>query len=68
LNQRQIKVNENNSYNSVKSSYDAKKKTYNDAITAEQERVKDFFKATFEPKISIPTRPEQPTQPMAYGG
>lgn len=66
INQRQIQVNENNSYNSAKSTYDGKKKTYNDAVTAEQDRQKDFFKATFEPKIAIPTRPTQPTQPMAY--
>ena len=68
MNQRQINVNENNSYNGAKSPYHGKKKTYNDAITAEQDRQKDFFKATFEPKIAIPTRPEQPTQPMAYMG
>jgi len=68
MNQRKVQVNENNSYNSAKSSYDGKKKTYNDAVTAEQDRAKDFFKATFEPKIAIPTRPTQPTQPMAYMG
>jgi len=55
------KVNENNSYNSAKSTYDGKVKTYNAAVTDEQARQKDFFKATFEPKIAIPTRPEPPT-------
>lgn len=62
----QYKKDENNSYNSAKSSYDTKKTTYNKAVDDEAARQKDFFKATFEPKIAIPTRPDPPTQPYAY--
>jgi len=62
------KQNENNSYNSLKSTYDTKKTTYNSAVTDEEARMKDFFKATFEPKIAIPTRPDPPTQPYSYMG
>lgn len=64
----QYKKDENNSYNSDKSSYDTKKTTYNKAVDDEATRTKDFFKATFEPKIAIPTRPDAPTQPYAYQG
>jgi len=64
----QYKKDENNSYNSEKSSYDTKKTTYNKAVDDEAARQKDFFKATFEPKIAIPTRPDPPTQPYAYQG
>ena len=62
------KKDENNSYNSAKSSYDTKKNTYNQAVDDEAARVADFFKATFEPKIAIPTRPDPPSQPYAYSG
>lgn len=68
MNQVQNKINENNAYNSAKSSYDTKKTTYNAAVTDEEARMKDFFKATFEPKIAIPTRPDPPSQPYAYVG
>lgn len=64
----QYKKDENSSYNSDKSSYDTKKTTYNKAVDDEAARQKDFFKATFEPKIAIPTRPDPPTQPYAYQG
>lgn len=64
----QAKKNENNSYSGEKNSYDTKKTTYNKAVDDEAARKKDFFKATFEPKIAIPTRPDPPTQPYAYKG
>lgn len=64
----QYKKDENNSYNSEKTSYNTKKTTYNKAVDDEAARQKDFFKATFEPKIAIPTRPDPPTQPYAYQG
>jgi len=64
----QYKKDENNSYNSVKSTYDTKRITYNKAIDDELARQKDFFKSIFEPKIAIPTRPDPPTQPYAYQG
>merc|ERR1712224_34169 len=64
----QYKKSENDAYNTAKTSYDTKKTTYNKAVDDEAARVKDFFKATFEPKIAIPTRPEMPTRPYAYQG
>jgi hypothetical protein len=45
----------------VKSEYDANRKTYNDALLLEKQRMADFFKANFEPAIPIPQRPCPPS-------
>lgn len=63
-----MKRAEYNSYNSVKGTYDGKRKTYDDALTAEETRQADVFKAAFDPALSIPERPCPPTQPSAYMG
>jgi len=55
-------------YNSAKSTYDTAKTAYNTALTAEKARVADFFKAMFDPAVTIPARPCQPTMPAAYMG
>jgi len=56
------------SYNSAKSTYDTAKTAYNTALAAEKARVADFFKAMFDPAVTIPARPCQPTMPAAYMG
>jgi hypothetical protein len=57
-----------NDYASKKTSYESLRTLYNDAATKESDRLKDFFKAMFEPPVSVPTRPCAPTQPAEYTG
>jgi hypothetical protein len=57
-----------NSYSTALTEYNSLKTTYNDAATKESERLKDFFKATFDPPVIVPKRPCQPTQPAEYSG
>lgn len=57
-----------NNYNTQLSTYNGLKTTYNDAATKESERLKDFFKATFDPPVLVPTRPCAPSQPAEYSG
>lgn len=45
-------------FNSAKTTYDTKKKEYEDAVTASKK----------EPKTVIPTRPDMPSPPSAYAG
>lgn len=47
-------------YATAKTGYDALKTSYNSALTTEETRVGDFFKAAFEPAVAIPTRPCPP--------
>lgn len=49
------------SYNSNVSSYDGKRKTYDDAIQADKDLKADALKAAFDPPIQIPTRPCPPS-------
>lgn len=49
------------SWQSVASSYEGKKKAYNQAIDDETARRADLFKALFEAPIEIPERPCPPT-------
>lgn len=49
------------SWNSLKDSYEGKKKAYNQAIDDETARRADLFKALFEAPIEIPERPCPPT-------
>lgn len=55
-------------YNTQLGNYNTAKNTYNDAANKEAERLKDFFKATFDPPITVPTRPCPPSQPKEYTG
>jgi len=55
-------------FDGSKSSYDSLKTLYDQAITDEEARVADFFKATFDAPIAIPTRPCAPDQPPAWWG
>lgn len=50
----------------MKNAYNSKAKIYNDAVTAEETRMKDFFKSIFDPKVAIPEQPEPPTKPASY--
>lgn len=68
INSVNYKVDENNKYNSVKSTYESDKTKYNDAVTKENDRLKDIFKAAFDPAVSIPTRPSSPNPPAAFQG
>lgn len=52
----------------MKSTYENEKKKYNDAVTKENERLKDIFKAAFDPAVTIPKRPSTPSPPAAYKG
>lgn len=54
--------------NSAVTAYDKLKTAYNDGLSKEETRAGDFFKASFEPKITIPVRPCPPEQPPAYAG
>ena len=56
------------SYNSAKATYDTARTAYNTALAGEKARVADFFKAMFDPAVTIPARPCQPTMPAAYSG
>lgn len=55
-------------YKTQLDTYNTAKSTYNDAANKEAERLKDFFKATFDPPITVPTRPCPPSQPKEYTG
>lgn len=68
INSVNYKVDENNKYNSVKTTYDSDKTKYNDAVTKENDRLKDIFKAAFDPAVTIPTRPVSPSPPSAFQG
>jgi len=57
-----------NDYSSKKTTYDGLRTTYNDAAQKESDRLKDFFKAMFEPPVAVPTSPCAPTQPADYSG
>lgn len=56
------------SFNSLKSTYDTAKTSYETQVDLRATQELDFFKNTFEPKVSVPARPCPPTQPMAYWG
>lgn len=60
------KKDENSKYESVKSTYESDKTKYNDAVTKENDRLKDIFKAAFDPAVTIPTRPTSPSPPAAF--
>jgi S-adenosylmethionine synthetase len=49
------------SYEKTKKTYDKDLEKYDDEITTEKEREKDFFKNAFEPKTKISSRPNQPS-------
>jgi len=68
INAVNYKNDENNKYNSVKSTYESDVKKYNDAVDKENERLKDVFKAGFDPAVVIPTRPNNPSPPAAFQG
>lgn len=51
-----------------KNEFNNKAMTYNKAAKGETERIADFFKASFEPKIAVPTRPCPPTKPSEWKG
>jgi len=55
-------------FNSANSSYETLRKTYDDALTAENARLADALKAAFDPMIAVPTRPCSPTRPGDYSG
>lgn len=55
-------------FNSANSSYETLRKTYDEALTAENARLADALKAAFDPKIAVPTRPCSPTRPGDYSG
>jgi len=57
-----------NTFNSANSSYETLRKTYDEALTAENARLADALKAAFDPKIAVPTRPCSPTRPGDYSG
>lgn len=48
-------------YNTDKDSYNTLKTAYNKALADEKTRKADVFKAAFDPPVTIPTRPCQPT-------
>lgn len=48
-------------YENTKKSYDKDLEKYDDDITTEEERKKDFFKSTFDPPVKIPQRPTIPS-------
>lgn len=60
------KKDENSKYESVKTTYESDKTKYNDAVTKENDRLKDIFKAAFDPAVTIPTRPTSPSPPAAF--
>lgn len=60
--------NQYNDFNNQKSSYDGKRTSFNDAQKKEKERTADVFKATFEPKVEVPSRPCPPSQPAQWNG
>lgn len=49
----------------AKDEYEGKKTLYNKALDLKEKRDDDFFKATFEPPIGMPTRPCPPMAPGA---
>jgi hypothetical protein len=55
-------------YNGLKTTYDAATVIYNKALADEKLRKDDFFKSMFEPAVSIPERPCQPTRQMPFSG
>lgn len=57
-----------NTFNSDNSSYETLRKTYDEALTAENARLADALKAAFDPVIAVPTRPCSPTRPGDYSG
>jgi hypothetical protein len=68
INSVNYKTDENNKYNAVKATYDSDKTKYNDAVTKENDRLKDIFKAAFDPAVTIPTRPNNPNPPSKFSG
>lgn len=63
-----VKKAENSKYDGIKNDYNGKRTAYDDAVTKENERLKDIFKAAFDPKVPIPTRPVAPTPPAKFSG
>merc|ERR1719265_579595 len=57
-----------NNFNSSKTSYESLRNLYDQAITDEEARLADFFKATFDAPIAIPTRPCKPDTPHSWWG
>lgn len=68
INAVKYKNDENSKFNKVKSTYESDKTKYNDAVTKENDRLKDIFKAAFDPAVKIPTRPTVPSPPASYQG
>ena len=48
-------------YEKTKKTYDKDLEKYDDEITTEKEREKDFFKSTFEAKTKISQMPNKPS-------
>ena len=63
-----MKSGDNDSYNNLNGDYEKLRTSYDDATTAETERLADALKAAFEPTISIPSRPCAPVRPSSYDG
>ena len=57
-----------NTYNTAVTTYNTNKDAYNKALTDEAARKADFFKAMFDPAVTIPERPCQPDRPAAFSG
>jgi len=60
------KNTENNNFNNVANTYNNEKNAYNAAVEKENARLKDIFKAAFDPKVEIPKRPSPPTPPSKF--
>lgn len=58
----------NSAFEGAKGAYEPDRLDYNKKVADEAARLKDFFKAGFEPAIKIPTRPCPPSRPAAYAG
>lgn len=57
-----------NDYSGKLTTFNGDKTTYDDAAQKEADRRADFFKAMFDPPVTVPTKPCPPTQPKDYSG
>lgn len=55
-------------YNTAIGTYNTARDVYDKAVKGETDRRADFFKASLDAPIVIPTRPNMPSQPREFNG
>ena len=68
INQASAYKMEVDSYNTAIGTYNTARDVYDKAVKGETDRRADFFKASLDAPIVIPTRPNMPTQPREFMG